>query len=124
MRVLVVEDDPAIRSLLSEVLVDRGHTVSAVGDAESAWHLIQRGPFALMLLDWLLPGMNGLELCRQVRARRDGDASVILVITARGGSDDLVAVLDAGADDYLAKPFDIKMLDVRLTVAERHVAAI
>ena len=77
-----------------------------------------------MLLDWVLPGMDGLELCRRVRTRRDGDASVILMITARGAAGDLAAVLDAGADDYLAKPFDIAMLDVRLTVAERHVAAI
>jgi DNA-binding response OmpR family regulator len=124
MRVLVVEDDGAIRHLLSEVLQDRGHEVSAVGDAESAWRLIQRQPFQLMVLDWILPGMDGLELCRKVRTQRDGDASVILMITARGATSDLVAVLDAGADDYLAKPFDIAMLDVRLTVAERHVASI
>jgi DNA-binding response OmpR family regulator len=124
MRVLVVEDDGAIRHLLSEVLRDRGHEVSAVEDAESGWRLIQRQHFQLMVLDWVLPGMDGLELCRRVRTRRDGDASVILMITARGATGDLVAVLDAGADDYLAKPFDIAMLDVRLTVAERHVASI
>jgi DNA-binding response OmpR family regulator len=124
MRVLVVEDDGAIRHLFSEVLQDRGHEVSAVGDAESGWRLIQRQHFQLMVLDWVRPGMDGLELCRKVRARRDGDASVVLMITARGATGDLVAVLDAGADDYLAKPFDIAMLDVRLTVAERHVASI
>jgi DNA-binding response OmpR family regulator len=124
MKALVVEDDSAIRQLLSEVLTDRGHEVSAVGDAESGWRLIQRQHFPLMVLDWVLPGMDGLELCRRVRRRRDGDASVVLTITARGAAGDLGAVLDAGADDYLAKPFDIAMLDVRLTVAERHVAAI
>jgi CheY-like chemotaxis protein len=73
-----------------------------------------------MLLDWLLPGIDGLELCRRVRSLRGRD-EVILVVTARGGADDLAAVLDAGADDYLPKPFDIAMLDVRLTVAERTV---
>src|SRR5262245_18674304 len=124
MKALVVEDDAAIRQLLQEVLMERGHDVSAVGDAETGWRLIQRHQFALMVLDWVLPGMDGLELCRRVRARRDGDASVVLTITARGTTGDLTAVLDAGADDYLAKPFDIAMLDVRLTVAERHVAAI
>src|SRR5689334_16201832 len=124
MRALVVEDDAAIRQLLSEVLTDRGHEVSAVGDAESAWQLIQAHSFHLMLLDWMLPGMDGLELCRKVRARRDGDSSVILTITARSATEYLGQVLDAGADDYLAKPFNIAMLDVRLTVAERHVAAI
>ena len=124
MRALVVEDDGAIRQLLCEVLKDRGHDVAAVGNAEEGWRLIQKQHFHLMLLDWVLPGMDGLDLCRRVRARRDGDASVILTITARGAAEHLVQVLDAGADDYLAKPFDIAMLDVRLTVAERHVAAI
>jgi DNA-binding response OmpR family regulator len=124
MRALVVEDDVAIRQLLSEVLKDRGHDVAAVGDGEEGWRLIQKQHFHLMLLDWMLPGMDGLELCRRVRARRDGDASVILTITARSAAENLVQVLDAGADDYLAKPFNVAMLDVRLTVAERHVAAI
>jgi DNA-binding response OmpR family regulator len=124
MKALVVEDDVAIRQLLTEVLNDRGHDVSAVGDAEAGWRLIQRNQFPLMVLDWVLPGMDGLELCRRVRGLHDGDASVVLTITARSSASDLAQVLDAGADDYLAKPFDIAMLDVRLTVAERHVAAI
>ncbi|HEY3109461.1 MAG TPA: response regulator, partial [Chloroflexota bacterium] len=96
MRALVVEDDGAIRQLLSEVLTDRGHDVAAVGDAETGWRLIQKQHFHLMLLDWVLPGMDGLDLCRRVRARRDGDASVILTITARGAAEHLVQVLDAG----------------------------
>lgn len=124
MRVLVVEDDGPIRAIVTEVLAERGHEVSAVEGAEEALALLRRNHYPIMLFDWLLPGIDGLELCRRVRQRRDGDASVIVVMTARVAPDDLTEVLDAGADDYLAKPFDLRLLEVRLTVAERHVAAI
>jgi len=121
----VVEDDGAIRAIVTEVLAERGHEVSVMEEAEEALALLHRNHYLIMLLDWLLPGIDGLELCRRVRQRRDGDASVIVVTTARVAvGDELTAVLDAGAGDYLAKPFDLRLLEVRLTVAERHVAAI
>jgi diguanylate cyclase (GGDEF)-like protein len=122
MRVLVVDDDDEIRSVVSEVLTDRGHSVVVVGSAEAAWERCQREPFSLMVVDWMLPGADGLELCRRVRATHQGDASVILVMTARSGAENLSAVLASGANDYIAKPFDLGMLDVRLAVAERNVA--
>lgn len=124
MRVLLVEDDADARTLMEIVLSERGHDVAAFGDGESAWRACQREHFPLMVLDWLLPGMDGLALCRRVRSVPDGDETVVVVITARGQSGDLAEVLEAGADDYLSKPFALEALDVRLAIAERRVEAV
>jgi diguanylate cyclase (GGDEF)-like protein len=122
MRVLLVEDDVSIRSLVEEVLSQRGHTVAAFGDAEEAWKASQRESFPLNVLDWMLPGMDGLELCRRLRSLPDGDTRVVLCLTARTDPVDLSEVLRAGANDYLAKPFDIVALETRLAIAESQVA--
>jgi DNA-binding response OmpR family regulator/GAF domain-containing protein len=119
MKALLVEDDPDLRYLVETLMADLGHEVSAFGDAESAWELCQREHFPLIVLDWRLPGVDGNELCRRIRALPDGAASAILMMTGRTGPNDLAAVLDAGASDYLAKPFDLDILQVRLTIARR-----
>jgi len=124
MKVLVVEDDLWMRSLLAEVVFLRGHEVTAVREAETAWERWQQEHFPMVLLDWHLPGMDGLELTRRIRATEGGDATVILLITGRGERNDLVDVLDAGANDYIAKPFDVDALDTRLAIAERAVELI
>jgi signal transduction histidine kinase/DNA-binding response OmpR family regulator len=124
MKALVIEDDPVGRRLLEAALSSRGHDVTACAEAESAWELFQRDPYALVVADWLLPGMDGLTLCRNIRALPDGDRSVILVITSRDQPDDLQLVLQAGANDYLAKPVEMALLHVRLALAERQVAEI
>lgn len=124
MKALLIEDDPVGRRQLEAALSSRGHDVTACADAESAWEIFQREPHALVVADWLLPGMDGLELCRNIRALPDGDRSVILVITSRDQPDDLQEVLDAGANDYLAKPVEMAFLQVRLILAERQVAEI
>ena len=121
MRTLVVEDDAITRRLLTRALEGRGHEVVACNDAESAWPLYEREPFPLIFLDWMLPGMDGLELCRKMRGLPHGDLSVIVVSTARDQPTDLSAVLAAGADDYIAKPLDVRLLAVRLTIAEKQV---
>lgn len=121
MKVLLVEDDDAIRTLVASLLQEeRDWEVAAFGSAEHAWEMLQSESFPLVILDWMLPGMDGLELCRRLRAST-GSHSVILVMTARTEPEDLTSVLDAGADDYLAKPLDLDLLDVRLAVAERRV---
>jgi DNA-binding response OmpR family regulator len=121
MRVLLVEDDADARALIEIVLVERGHDVAAFADAEAAWALCQHESFPLMLLDWVLPGMTGLELCQRVRGLSDGDTSVVVLITARHQTGDLAEVLAAGANDYLTKPFALEALEVRLAIAERQV---
>src|SRR2546425_1342374 len=116
MKALLVEDDPDLRDLVGALLTDMGHEVSAFGDAEAAWKVCQREHFPLVVLDWRLPGADGNELCRRIRTLAGGEASAILMMTGRTGSQELAAVLDAGASDYLAKPFDLDVLQVRLAI--------
>lgn len=118
---LLVEDEPGESWLLSEILRSRGHTVTACGDAETAWDAFRRDPSPLVLLDLVLPGMDGLELCRRMRAHPGGEGSVLLVVTGKNDPDVLERVLESGADDYLSKPVDVPLLNVRLAVAERKV---
>lgn len=124
VKTLLVEDDVATRRLIESVLQSRGHAVTACGDAESAWEIYQRDPHPLVVLDWLLPGMDGLELCRRMRLSPAGAQSVIVVSTGRDQAQDLTAVLDAGADDYLTKPFGMEELLARIRVALRHSARV
>src|SRR6478672_1166634 len=113
--IYVVEDDPATRSVLSHELARRGHVVAVFADAGQAWLACQRRLPRLMLLS----ESDGLDLCRRVRTLPNGGSIVILVVTVRDQPGDLEAVLAAGADDYLARPFEASTLAVRLTVAER-----
>lgn len=121
MKVLVVEDDSATRLLLQRVLEGRGHQVDACADGETGWAAYQREMHPLVILDWLLPGMDGLDLCRRMRRMPRGADSVIIVETGKDQPADLGKVLDAGADDYVTKPVDARLLAVRLTIAERHL---
>ena len=122
LRTLVVDDSSSVRKLLLELLRERGHEVTTVGTAEEGLQSHLRQPFQLMLVDWTLPGMSGLDLCRAVRSRPGGEHVVILVITGRNRAEDLHAVLDAGASDYLSKPIDPEILETRLLIAERAIA--
>lgn len=121
MEVLLVEDDMITRRLLTKMVEGQGHTVSAFADAEEAWQVYQEKSFPLLVLDWMLPGMSGLDLCRKVRASPMGPYCVVVVITAMTEPQHLEEVLEAGADDYLAKPVDRELLGVRLTIARRRV---
>ena len=100
-RLLLVEDDPRIRAALVLGLVDQGYEVIEAGSGESALRLLDRDAFDVVLLDLMLPGMDGFAVCRAVRSR--GDLPTI-VITARSGSEDVIRGLEAGADDYVTKP--------------------
>ncbi len=120
MKVLVVEDDITTRSLFKMILRPRGHDVTACEDAESAWEICQQEDFQIIILDWMLTGLDGLGLCRRIRAMPNGERFVILICTARDAQDDIRQVIDAGADDYLAKPIEISLLKIRLALAERN----
>lgn len=121
MKVLIVEDNPMDLLLLRTVVETRGHEVVACEDAESAWARVQDEKFPLMILDLWLPGMDGTELCRSIRALPEADESVILIVTGVDRRETLEELLEAGADDYLVKPVTDHLMHVRLAVAERRV---
>jgi two-component system, OmpR family, response regulator MprA len=112
VRILVVEDDPAVRNSLSRALRLEGYEAELHEEGTSAIRSLQVAAPDAILLDLQLPDVDGLEICRRVRA--SGDRTPILMVTARDAVDDRVAGLDAGADDYLVKPFDLSELFARL----------
>ena len=109
--VLVVDDDPKIRDLLRLYLVREGHRVTPAGDGESALAAARSGKPDLVVLDVMLPGMDGVEVCRRLR---DESSVPVILLTARTGDADKVIGLDAGADDYVVKPFSPRELMARV----------
>src|SRR6266567_514724 len=124
MRILLVEDHPESRRALQRLIERRGHEVVAVGSAEEAEVELTKQSFPFLILDWMLPGKSGVELCRELRAASNGDECFILRVTARDDTQDLEQALEAGANDYLTKPLDPARLNVRISVAERRVRAL
>jgi len=122
LNVLIVEDDSATRRMLEVAVAGRGHLARSFATAEEALAELAGRPHSLIIIDLVLPGIDGLELCRRLRQRPDSASLYLLVATACNQPDDLQAVLDAGANDYLAKPFDIPLLQVRLSIAEQQLA--
>ncbi len=112
VRLLIVEDDPAVRQALARALETEGYELFLAEDGPQALAMLAQSPPDAIVLDVMLPGIDGLEVARRVRARRD--AVPILMLTARGAVGDRVAGLDAGADDYLMKPFALEELLARL----------
>src|SRR5450432_1176584 len=103
MKILLVEDDPDSRRSLARLLASRGHEVVACASAEEAEMELAKTAFPFFILDWMLPGKSGLDLCRKLRAQPAGDEMFILLITARAEGEDLERALAAGANDYLTK---------------------
>jgi two-component system response regulator MprA len=112
MRVLVVDDEPSVRDALERALRLEGYEVELAADGSEALYRLRTTAPDAMVLDVLMPGVDGIEVCRRVRA--EGDATPILVVTARDAVNDRVRGLDAGADDYLVKPFALEELFARL----------
>src|SRR5437762_13326310 len=121
MRILLVEDHPESRTTLRRLIERRGYEVVAVGSAEEAEIELTKQPFLFLILDWMLPGKSGVDLCRELRAGPNGDEMFILLVTARADTEDLEQALEAGANDYLTKPLDLGLLNVRISVAERQI---
>src|SRR5947199_6686483 len=109
-RILVIEDEGQLATLIRAHLVSAGNTVSAVTDGLSALRLLETQPMDLVILDWMLPGMDGLEVCRRIRSQ---SIVPILMLTARAAEVDRVLGLEVGADDYLTKPFRMAELLAR-----------
>lgn len=111
-RILVVDDEPAVQNALSRALALEHYDVARAGDGLEALERLGAAPYEAIILDIAMPRMDGLELCRRLRA--GGDSTPVLMLTARGEVDDRVAGLDAGADDYLVKPFALRELLARI----------
>jgi DNA-binding response OmpR family regulator len=117
MRLLVVEDDPGLRAVLARGLESNGYFVDTAAAAENAMELLRFTDYAVLIVDWRLPGMSGLDFVKRVRST--GLRSSVLMLTARDAPADRISGLDAGADDYLIKPFDFGELLARVRALQR-----
>ncbi len=120
MDILIAEDDYTSRSILTAVLAKRGHTVKAAVDGAEALRAMQ-APDAprLAVLDWMMPELDGVDVCRRLRAMETDQPPYIIMLTTKGEKKDVIAGLEAGADDYLAKPYDAAELLARVDVGRR-----
>lgn len=122
MKILVAEDDPVTRRMLEAYLVKWGYEALIVADGQKAWQLLQQDQAPrLAILDWMMPGMDGTSICREVRKSNLQPYIYLILLTARGYKQDVIAGLEAGADEYLTKPFDPYELKARLRSGARIV---
>ena len=120
MRILIAEDDRVSRAVLEGTLKGWGHEVVIACDGQAAWNLLQQEDAPkLAILDWMMPGMDGVELCRRLRGLQRSEPTYVILLTARHRKEDIVAGLDSGANDFIAKPFDRSELKARTRVGER-----
>jgi len=120
MKLLIADDDVTSRSILTAVLTKRGFDTVVVEDGAAAWGVLQRADAPrLILLDWNMPGMEGVEICRRLRDNNVPDPPYVILLTARGNKSDIVSGLEAGANDYVAKPYDNEELLARIRVGQR-----
>lgn len=123
MNVLIAEDDSISRRLLQAALVRWGYEVVVTTDGQEAWKILQAPePPSLLVLDWLMPHMDGIEICREIRRTENLKSAYIILLTSRGSKEDIVQGLEAGADDYVTKPFDHGELRARVQVGARVVS--
>lgn len=122
MRILISEDSQTCRMILTRTLKADGHEVLETVDGQEAWDELQKpGAPQLVILDWVMPKMDGLELLARIRARPSQRPPYIIMLTGKGGTKDIIAGLDAGANDYLAKPWDPRELRARVEVGHRMI---
>ena len=123
MKVLIAEDDPTSRQILEIMLGKWGYEVVVACDGNEAWQAFQTDDSPrLAILDWMMPGMDGVEVCRKVRKSGTPPIVYIIVLTAKDRKEDIVSALGAGANDYVVKPFEREELLARIRVGERMVA--
>ena len=120
MRILIADDNLVFQTVLRVMLSQWGYEVVVANDGDEAWRLLQSptGP-RLAILDWVMPGLDGLEVCRRVRAGNPSPYIYILMLTAKTSSEDLVTAMEAGADDYISKPLKSAELRARLRAGFR-----
>jgi len=123
-RILVAEDDPKQAELIRRYAVAEGHTVMLAGDGRRAVELVRQGPVDLLVLDVMMPGLDGLDVCRVLRADAATCGVPILMLTARATEEDLLLGLDLGADDYLTKPYSPRELMARIRTLLRRTSSV
>jgi|WetSurMetagenome_2_1015567.scaffolds.fasta_scaffold08323_3 phosphoserine phosphatase RsbU/P len=119
MRILIVDDDMGTRLLLTRFLTNWGHEVLTASDGVEALEILDREGIQLVISDWLMPRMDGLELCQRIRAGTFPGYVYVIILTAKDSKGELITAMEAGADDYIAKPFDKNELNVRIRAGER-----
>jgi DNA-binding response OmpR family regulator len=122
MHILIAEDEGVSRVVLGTKLRELGHEVLEARDGTEAWNVFQEEHPRIIITDWMMPGLDGGELCQRVRAGVDQPYTYIIVLTSLSGKGSFLEAMDAGADDFLTKPVDMDELTARLRVAERVLA--
>ncbi|MDZ4698406.1 MAG: SpoIIE family protein phosphatase [Rhodothermales bacterium] len=119
MKILIADDDPILRTLLEHELTGQGHSVVAVEDGWHAWEAILQEPFEILITDWIMPEIDGLDLCRLVRSMDAGLYIYTILISSRSENENVLAAFDAGADDFISKPIHFPILHARIRAGER-----
>lgn len=122
LKILLVDDEPALTEPLSRLLTREGYAVDVATDGRAGADLVSVENYDLLILDWMLPDLTGVQICQQLRSR--GDLTPVLFLTAKDTLDDRVLGLDAGADDYLVKPFELRELLARVRALLRRAQAV
>lgn len=122
MNILIADDDPVtLKLLVSRIEAWGGHTVVAADDGEKAWQIVRDRPIDIVISDWLMPGLDGLALCRQIRERTAANYVYVILISAQNSKSDIVHGLESGVDDYITKPIDMEALRARIAIGVRIV---
>lgn len=119
MKILIADDDEITRLLLASALTKLGHSVCEARNGSEAWESWLTGEFPLIISDWMMPDLNGLDFCRQVRAHPREGYTYLVLLTSRSGKTHYLEAMDAGADDFITKPFEKDEFAARIRVAER-----
>ncbi len=121
VKALIADGDPLMRTLTTHAVRERGHEVVEAGDGRQALHIFDADHPQLVIIDWNLPTMTGVEVTQQIRASEWSRETFVVMLTARDGGDDLIAALNAGVDDYVTKPVMLSHLRARIAIAERRI---
>lgn len=119
MKTLIADDDAITRLLLNSALTKLGHEVHEAANGGEAWEACRGGEFPLIISDWMMPGLDGLEFCRRVRAERWAGYSYVILLSSRTGKENYLEAMTSGADDFITKPFEKDAFAARVHVAER-----
>ncbi|MFH2218488.1 MAG: diguanylate cyclase [Pseudomonadota bacterium] len=123
MKILIVEDDPISKRLLEAFLIEWGYDIQVAGDGRSAWEVLQNPEApSIVISDWMMPDMNGVELCKKIRGMNRADYTYFILLTSKGTKEDIVEGLQSGADDFITKPFDRDELKYRVRIGERIIS--